>query len=156
LCNAYARFTAAPDYPYGNDAATFAEVLASLQAHDERPRVDALTLISPSVAGDAGYRAWWDAAGRRAASPAAAAALVAMAGALDLRPLLPSVLAPSLVLVRRGCPMYDPGHGEYLAAHLPDATLEQQHDVNDPWWVGDTGFVVDAFERFLARLPSRP
>jgi hypothetical protein len=102
------------------------------------------------VAADPEYRSWWDAAGRRAAGPAAAAALVSMMSAVDLRPLVPTIATPTLLVIRRGCPMYDPGHGEWLAAHLPHATLAQQHDVNDPWWVGDTSFILAAFERFLA------
>ncbi len=73
----------------------------------------------------------------------------------DLRAIVPTITTPTLVLIRRGCPIYDPGHGEYLAAHLPNAAIEQHHDVNDPWWIGDTDFLISAFERFLASQHER-
>ena len=156
LVNAFARYTKADDYPHGFDADGFAAIQESMQSTDPNPGVDALTLISPSVASDQAYRQWWDAAGRRAASPAAAAALVTTMSRADLRHLLPSIVAPCLLIVRRGCPSYDPGHGEFLARRLSevtDVTVEQQHDINEPWWIGDTNFIVNAFERFLASLP---
>jgi pimeloyl-ACP methyl ester carboxylesterase len=150
MVNPFARFTAADDYPFGFDATAFADVQERMQTTDPRPGVDALTLISPSVAADPDYREWWNAAGRRAASPVAAAALVTTMARADLRAIVAHVSAPTLLLVRRGCPVYDTGHADYLVAHLPDVRIEEHHDVNDPWWLGDTGFLLDAFARFLA------
>ena len=156
LVNAFARYTKTDDYPHGFDAEGFAAMQESMQSTDPHPGVDALTLISPSVASDQAYRRWWDAAGRRAASPAAAAALVTTMSQTDVRSLLPTIAAPCLVVVRRGCPSYDSGHGEFLAhrlAQVTDVTVERQHDVNEPWWIGDTNFIIGAFERFLESLP---
>ena len=133
LVNAFARFTTSDDYPHGFDAEGFAAIQASMQSTDPNPGVDALTLISPSVASDQAYRQWWDTAGRRAASPAAAAALVTTMTRTDLRNILPAITAPCLVVVRRGCPIYDPGHGEFFARNLADVTVEQQHEINEPW-----------------------
>jgi pimeloyl-ACP methyl ester carboxylesterase len=82
-------------------------------------RISSLTLVSPSVAGDPEYRAWWVRVGRRSASPRTAADLVAMMTAVDVRHLVPSIVTPTLMLVRRGCPSYDAGHGVYLAGIFP-------------------------------------
>ena len=68
---------------------------------------------------------------------------------------LSAIEAPSLVIVRRGCMFYDADHGEYLADQLTGAVIERHHDVNDPWWIGDTNLVVAAFDRFLATLATR-
>jgi hypothetical protein len=66
--------------------------------------------------------------------------------------VLPHVGAPTLVVVGRGCPVYDPAHGEYLARHLPNATLASHRAVDDAWWIGDWAFVLGAFERFVGAL----
>jgi DNA-binding SARP family transcriptional activator len=149
MVNAFARFTMADDYPFGMHAETFAAMQNSMQSPDPSPGVDALTLISPSVAADARYREWWDTAGRRAASPAAASALVTTMTRVDVRVELASITAPTLLIIRRGNATYDPGHGEFLAQHLTDVVVERQHDINEPWWIGDTNFIIAAFERFV-------
>jgi len=156
LVNPFARFTTGDGYPYGIAADTWATMQTSMQSTDPTPGVDNLTLVSPSVASDPHYRAWWDSAGRRAASPATASTLVSTITSVDLRHLVPEVTAPSLVVVRRGCPAYDPGHGEFVAEHLPNVTVIRQHDVNEPWWIGDTNFILAAFEHFLTSLPPTP
>ena len=158
IVNGFARFTRADDHPHGLDAAVFAEMQRSLQSIDPAPGVDALTLISPTVAADPAYRAWWDNAGRRAASPATAAALVTKMVNADVRYLLPAIEVPCLLVIRVGCPAYDSTHGEHLAASLVNAVelvVERHHDVNEPWWVGDTNRIVVAFERFLGGPPPR-
>jgi DNA-binding SARP family transcriptional activator/pimeloyl-ACP methyl ester carboxylesterase len=154
LVNAFARFTRAEDYPHGIDAESFTAIQASFQSTAPGPRADILSLISPSVASDPAYREWWNATGRRAASPAAATALVAMMTRLDVRPVLPAIAGPCLVVIRHGCPLYDAGHGDYLAERLGGVTVQRQHDVNEPWWIGDTAGIIDAFEAFLGALPA--
>jgi DNA-binding SARP family transcriptional activator/pimeloyl-ACP methyl ester carboxylesterase len=149
LFNAFARFTRGDGYPHGPDPEVFAGIQASMQSADRAPGVDALTLISPSVAADPDYRAWWDSAGRRAASPAAAAVLVSTMVRADVRHSVAAIDVPTLVIIRRGCMFYDAAHGEYLAEHLGDVVVERHDDVNEPWWIGDTDLVVGAFERFL-------
>ena len=150
LINPFVRFTTGDGYPHGMPSDTWRAIQRGMQSPDPTPGVDSLTLVSPSVAADPDYRAWWDNAGRRAASPATAATLVSTIAGVDLRHLLPQVTAPSLVVVRRGCPAYDPGHGEFVAEHLGQVTVARQHDINEPWWIGDTNFILTNFERFLA------
>jgi hypothetical protein len=36
-----------------------------------------------------------------------------------------------------------------------ELVVERHHDVNEPWWVGDTNRIVVAFEGFLRGLPPR-
>ena len=132
----------------------YASIQASSQRVDPGPGIDALTLISPSVAADPDYRQWWKTAGRRAASPTTATTLIRMMSHTDIRHLLPFTTAPTLVIVRTAVPAYDANHGRYIANHLPNAILIEQHDLNDPWFVGESNFVTDAIDRFLASLDS--
>lgn len=119
LVNGYARYTTAPDYPFGFDPAAFGEMRPHIQSTEPSAPVDALTLVSPSVASDPDYRAWRNAAGRRAASPQAAADLVTLMFTADLRALLPRVAAPTLLIARRGCPAYDTAHSGFSPSISP-------------------------------------
>jgi hypothetical protein len=67
----------------------------------------------------------------------------------DVRAVLPRVRAPVLVVSRLQCPSHDPGHGRYLAEHLPDAVLVEYPDPNGPWYLGDTGRVLAEFTQFI-------
>jgi hypothetical protein len=60
-----------------------------------------------------------------------------------------------LVIARTRCPIYDPGHGRWLAQHLTGAMLEEHDGVDDAWWVGPSDAVISAIERFLRRVTGR-
>lgn len=104
----------------------------------------------PSVADDARFRAWWDAVGRRAASPRTAGLIHQAIVDGDVRELLPLITAPVLLLSRLDCPSHDPGHARYLAAHLRRATLAEHPDPNGVWFVGDVVWTLDRFAAFIA------
>lgn len=149
LVNGYARFTAAPEYPYGMPSPQMAEVLRSIHTPGAQPARDVLEWRIPSVAADARFREWWEAIGRRGASPRTAAHMHDLIVTADVRDSLPHVLNPVLLLPRTGCASYDPGHARYLAAHLPDATLVQHDDPNDPWFIGDVEWTIGQFSAFV-------
>lgn len=147
LVNAHARLTSAAGYPHG-EPPTIDTVLRGIRTPGAPPPVDVLSWIAPSVAGDARFRAWWDAVGRRGASPGSAARCHQIFVESDVREVLPAVRVPVLVLSRSDCPSYDPAHGRYLAEHLPDARLIEMVDPNGPWFLGDVARLLAAFEAF--------
>jgi DNA-binding SARP family transcriptional activator/pimeloyl-ACP methyl ester carboxylesterase len=149
VVNPYARPAVADDYPYGESLSVEA-VLREIRTPDVRPPVDVLTWIAPSVATDARFRAWWDAIGRRAASPRTAGLVHQAIIEGDVRELLPLVEAPVLLLSRLDCPSHDPGHARYLVAHLRRATLAEHPDPNGVWFLGDVGWTLDRFDDFVA------
>jgi hypothetical protein len=123
---------------------------------DGAARFDPLSHIAPSVAADAGFRAWWDTLGRRAASPAAANALHRAIFESDVRPVLSRVAVPTLLVHRRSCASYDVGHLRFLASHLPDAEVASLPGADELWFVGDAAGIVDAVRRFAERVAVRP
>ena len=147
LVNGYARLTTAPGYPYGDPPAVD-EVLREIRTPGTTATVDVLSWIAPSVAADPRFRSWWDAVGRRGASPGTAELFHRLVVAADVRDVLPEVAAPVLLLGRLDCASYDPGHGRYLVEHLPDARLLEHRDPDGPWFLGDVGWVLDRFARF--------
>jgi pimeloyl-ACP methyl ester carboxylesterase len=149
LVNGYARATVGAGYPYG-DPPTVDGVLREIRTPGRPPAVDVLSWIAPSVAGDARFRSWWDAVGRRGASPRTAELVHRVFLGTDVRAVLPRVAAPVLVLSRLGCAAYDPGHGRHLAEVLPRARLVEHPDPDGPWFLGDVGRVLAEFATFTS------
>ena len=80
-----------------------------------------LHALSPNLAEDPGYRAWWQRYERLAASPSAALTLMRMNSGIDIRDILPSIRTPTLIIHRTDDTFIDVGGGRALAAHIPSA-----------------------------------
>ncbi|MGH3615324.1 MAG: BTAD domain-containing putative transcriptional regulator [Pseudonocardia sp.] len=150
LVNCYARLTSCADYPHG-DPPTIDDVLREIRTPGVRPTTDVLSWIAPSVAEDARFRKWWDAVGRRGASPRTAELIHRLLVEADVRHVLHHVAAPVLLLSRLDCASYDPGHGRYLSEHLPRAILAEHSDPDGPWFLGDVGWIIEQFAAFTGR-----
>jgi class 3 adenylate cyclase len=72
----------------------------------------------------------------------------------DVRTLLPSVSARTLVLHREGSRFAPLGAGRYLAEHIPNAKLVVLPGDDHVFFVGDTDAVVDEIEEFLTGTRS--
>jgi DNA-binding SARP family transcriptional activator/pimeloyl-ACP methyl ester carboxylesterase len=156
LTNAYARFTRGDGYPYGIDPVLAEQGVAeTTAAHPSDNGFDLLSMISPSVAGDAAFRAWWDNAGRRGATPQVARALRSRHQNADLRGLVPKVDVPVLHLVNPTSPAHDPGHDRYLATHLPDVETCELPGPDEFWWLDRSGTFLAQVERFVRLHGSR-
>jgi DNA-binding SARP family transcriptional activator/pimeloyl-ACP methyl ester carboxylesterase len=152
VVNPYPRASVGDGYPHG-EPASMEDVLREIRTPGARPPVDVLTWIAPAVADDARFRAWWDAVGRRAASPRTAGLVHRAIVEGDVRAFVARVTAPVLLLSRVGCLSHDPGHARWLAAHLPRATLVEHPDPNGVWFLGDVDWVLTQFATFVGLLP---
>jgi len=162
IVNGFARLRRAADYPEGvpdHIVDGFLEaVIEGVPSGDDAVPDDFLTVGAPSVADDPAFRTWWDRAGRRGASPATAKAILAVGYGADVRPLLSTVAAPTLVLHRKNEPLFRIGHGLYLAEHIPDARFVEISGQDSLYWVGDTSVLLDEVEEFVtgSRRGRRP
>jgi class 3 adenylate cyclase len=96
---------------------------------------------------DESLRAWASKLERLAASPSTAAALFMMNSQMDVRPVLPSIQAPTLVLDRPEDNAIDSRHARYLAEHIPGARLvELPGDNSLPFGAGQNEFVAEVQE----------
>ena len=84
----------------------------------------------PSLADNPRFRNWWARFLRGGASPSAALALLRMNLEIDVRPILTSVQAPSLILHAKRDQIVSCSSGRYLADHIPDARLVEM-DADD-------------------------
>jgi pimeloyl-ACP methyl ester carboxylesterase len=86
---------------------------------------------------------------RAAMSPAMARAnMAANLEKIDVRPILPSVRVPTLVLHRRGDPIPIEG-ARYYAEHIPEARLVELEGSDHSPFVGDIDAIVGEVEEFL-------
>lgn len=148
LVNTTARFVEAEDYPIGIPASSFS-TLADQTTNTDPGEFDFLTAFAPSVAADERFRAWWDSAGQRAASPARSREGWALLGTVDVRGVLGAITAPTLVVQRSGLPLA--AQGRYVADHITGARYVELPGRDLPWWVGDTDPILNEIETFLAR-----
>jgi class 3 adenylate cyclase len=86
---------------------------------------------------------------RRAASPGAALALLKMNTQIDIRGVLPSISAPTLVLHRVGDRDANIEEGRFIAARIPGARLVELAGEDHLPWVGDTERIVAELQEFL-------
>jgi pimeloyl-ACP methyl ester carboxylesterase len=108
-------------------------------------------LFAPDA--DAGTRRAMADYQRAASSAETAVALLRLAYELDVRPALPRVQAPTLVLHRREDRAAPPEQGRALAAGIPGARLVELDGRSHLPAIGDADAVVGEVRRFLG-LPS--
>jgi class 3 adenylate cyclase len=150
LLNAYPRLTRDDDYPHGLPGHLVERFTQAVLPDDggEGSFAD-LEIFVPAVADDPRFRQWWQRAGNRGASPATARALTQTRFASDLRPVLPTIQVPTLVVHRKGNRASLVGHGRYLAEHIPGARYAELPGNEHLPYVGDSDAIVAEIEEFL-------
>lgn len=149
-----ARITSAPGYEWpGTPAEREARIEEIFAQWGEGRRLE---LIAPSHAADAELRRWFGQLERLSASPGALRRLFDMAGETDVRDVLPSIQAPTLLLHRREDRVIDVRHSRWLARHLPDARYVELPGRDNLLVVGDVERVLAEVERFLTGTDTPP
>jgi class 3 adenylate cyclase len=154
LVATYARITESSDYPIGMPTKQLYESVQYLEP--EWGTGVGLGGWAPSVANDSGARESFARLQRLAASPGAAMALMSSYMDIDVRPALPLVHTPTLVVHRTGDRMVPVAHGRYLAEHIDDARLVELAGTDHFWWTEDAGPILDEVEEFLTGARSVP
>jgi class 3 adenylate cyclase len=150
ISNGAARTLWAPDYPIGS-AAGAADPFTTIGIEPDAVEqgFDVLSIIAPSVAVDDAFRAWWDHAGNRAASPSMARAFIKKVRESDVRDTLERVRVPTLIL-HRDNPDFSPvEHARYLAERIAGSRLVELPGEDVLYWVGDSAPMLDEIEEFI-------
>ena len=150
IFNGAARTLRSPDYPIGSDVVdTDPFTTVGIQPDAVEQGFDILSIIAPSVAVDDAFRAWWDHAGNRAASPSMARAFIKKIREADVRDTLDRITVPTLIL-HRDNPEFSPvAHGHYLAERIAGSRFVELPGEDSLYWVGDTGPMLDEIEEFI-------
>jgi class 3 adenylate cyclase len=150
IFNGAARTLHSPDYPIGADlSAADPFTTVGMEPDAVEQGFDALGIIAPSVADDDAFRAWWDHAGNRAASPSMARAFIKKIREADVRDTLERITVPTLIL-HRDNPDFSPvAHSHYLAERIAGSRFVELPGEDALYWVGDTAPMLDEVEEFI-------
>ena len=147
LYGTYAKILRGPDYPSGLPR----EVL---DAFLERTAgnwggAETLAIWSPTAAADPAAAEFWGRLMRSGTSPRAATALIRMYYDIDVRPALPAITAPSLVIHRSGDRLVPIAQGRALAELLPNASFVELPGDDHIAFFGDADEILDVTEEFI-------
>jgi class 3 adenylate cyclase len=146
LYGTWMRFLEAPDYPEGISRDQF-EAFVEIARRDWGGPV-ALGLWAPSVQDDKAVQRWWAKLLRTGTSPAGVEALLRLYTQIDVRPVLPAITAPTLVLHRTGDRIARIGWSRTTAHAIPNARLVELPGI-DHLPVYNPAQIVDEIEEFV-------
>jgi DNA-binding SARP family transcriptional activator/pimeloyl-ACP methyl ester carboxylesterase len=144
------KFTRSADYPWALTAEQWDRWTAQLIKGWGGPV--AIEYFAPSQAGEAGLRQRWAHLLRSASSPGGIKAVLEVAREIDVRPALPAIHVPTLILHRTGDRMLRVEGARYLAGQIGGADFVEFPGDDHWWFVGDTAPVLSQIDAFLAAL----
>ncbi|WP_114945320.1 adenylate/guanylate cyclase domain-containing protein [Microvirga calopogonii] len=115
-----------------------------------------LPRFAPSVADDERFQHWWARHERLGASPGAAMALMRMNSEIDVRPVLPVVHVPTLVLHRRDDVNITVIAGRHIAQQIPGAKYIELAGRDHVPWIGDADAMLNEIQEFLTGVRHVP
>jgi pimeloyl-ACP methyl ester carboxylesterase/class 3 adenylate cyclase/DNA-binding CsgD family transcriptional regulator len=156
LWGGLARYSPAPDYPWSLADELYTQVVEL--ASSQWGTGFTASFLYPSGADQPGMRDWFGHYERVSGSPGALAMHFLNNTALDIRPILPYVQAPTLIIHAENDVFVPVEGSRHLALHIPGARyVEPPGRDHLPW--GENGdLVVEEIEEFLtgARHVSEP
>jgi class 3 adenylate cyclase len=147
LINAAARYSAAPGYPEGAPPEAIDQFLEFTRRHYGTERWARVS--NPSLAGDEPALRWYAKYLRATASPRTSAESFANQQKLDVRPILPSIRVPTLVMGRSNYRWVSTAQARHVAEHVPGARfLELPGADSSPFWE-TPDLILDHIEEFV-------
>jgi class 3 adenylate cyclase len=148
------RLTRAPDYEWPPSAEEREEWIGVIG--ETWGTGDRVVSLSRAAATDPRFREWAGKLERLATSPGTAMAFYRMHNEVDVRPVLGSIQAPTLVLHRPGDTFIDIRHSQYLVDHIPGARFVELPGNDTIMFSGDQGALIAEIEEFLTGARHAP
>jgi class 3 adenylate cyclase len=154
LYEAMPRASWAPDYEW-------ALTKEEREAYVERSREtwgdgSRLRALAPRSGDSVRFRRWFARLERLSASPATAARLLRMQAEVDIRPVLPTIQVPTLVLHRARDEFIDIRHSRYLRDHIPAARYVELPGDEALTFAADSDELLLEVEEFLTGARPSP
>ena len=154
LSNSFARWPRDDDFPIGMPEKSIEKLTELAKIGWGKPGFFALP--APSTVGNRQLEEWLARYQRLSAPPSWAAIMNKWYSAVDVRSILPNIAVPTLVITRKDAVYHRSAHGEYLAAHIPNATLVELPGIDTTPYFVDPAPVLDEIEAFLTGVRPRP
>jgi class 3 adenylate cyclase len=147
LYSTWARTLRSDDIPWANPREARDALVEDMVAHwGQGVRIEAL---APSIADEPEVREWYAKLERVSASPGTTREMLTLSGEVDVRDVLGTIQAPTLVMHRDGDPLIDPRHARYLADRIPGAKLVELAGHDNLIVAGDPEPVLEEVEELL-------
>jgi class 3 adenylate cyclase len=151
LYSSFARMTWAEDYDWALHPEEREAALEPMVEHWGAGF--GLDIWAPSHVGDASLQEWLGMLQRRSMAPDEWRRLFEVMGQVDLRPVLPTIRVPTLVLHRPDALAIDVRHSRYIAEHIPGARYVELPGEDHLVSLGDSEAVHGEIEEFLTGRP---
>ena len=150
LVHATARYVADDDYPIGMPADVADAIVDQV---DQIWGTEAMVqIVAPSRAGDERFRRWFAKLLRTGATPRAVQTRLRTVLEVDLRPILPLIQVPTLILHRRDFQYLSVDHARFLAEHIPGAKLVELPGADGTLIWETPELALDLIEEFLTGM----
>ena len=147
LTGSYAKRIRSDDYPWAPTAEERAREVENVA--ETWGQIDWLEEVAPSRSDDPAFQAWFSRFLRMSASPRAAAALLEMNSAADVRGTLAAVTAPTLLLYRQDDRDVNIEEGRYIANAIEGARFVELPGADHVFWAGDFEPLLQEIEEFV-------
>jgi pimeloyl-ACP methyl ester carboxylesterase/DNA-binding winged helix-turn-helix (wHTH) protein len=154
MIGTYAKRIYDADYPWAPTLAQREKFFDVIRADWGKPV--GIEDRAPSMANDPAFREWWATYLRMGASPGAALALTQMNAEIDVRPVLPTIRVPTLVIHRSGDRCLKVEEGRYVASRIPGAKYVELPGADHLPFVGDQESILGEIEEFLTGVRHEP
>ena len=145
------------DYPWASSDQEYQQRLDEMErlwGTREYATEQVRTWGAPSLADDEQAISWLTEYLRNAASPGAAVALSRMNRGIDVRPALPAIHVPTLVLARDGDISFSVEETRWLAEQIRGARFVSFPGEDHFFWVGNQDELLDEIERLVGEVRS--
>lgn len=155
LCGAEVKEEKAEDWPWGDTRAEFEESMATiLDRWGDGSNYTKYYL--PSAGQDERLNDWWARLKMESYGPGDAVAYMRLAFEIDVRPVLPSLSMPTLVIHRVGDRVVHVENGRYLAKHIAGARYVELPGADHlPWGRGGEE-ILGEIQEFLTGIRGEP
>jgi class 3 adenylate cyclase len=157
LINTFARFLRDHDYPEGLPTRFVPDVLDFFENNFGTRTRNLLQYMAPVLASDERFAEWFARAQRLTVAP-----MLSTSGyrqflfETDVRPVLPTIRVPTLVLHREGCLFTRVGHGRYLGASIPGARYVELPGDEQIFYAGDAEDMIKEIRAFVTGAREAP
>jgi class 3 adenylate cyclase len=108
--------------------------------------------LAPSRLGDPAFVEWAGKMERYSAAPGVISQMMEAMGHTDVRPVLPTINVPTLVMHRSEDPFLMVEHGRYLGEHIPGARYVELEGTDSLFSVGDSDAILGEIEEFVTGM----
>jgi class 3 adenylate cyclase len=147
LGDARVRVTATDDFPWAFPADEWLGLAAAVGT--EWGTGLSQMAAAATTLGDEAVRRWWARLERQSLSPGSAPAMFELLTHADVRPVLPSIQVPTLVMHKTGDTFARVEQGRYLAEHIPGARFVELPGDDHAGWYSGANESLDEIEEFI-------